>query len=268
MAYVPANRWHAFGVHLLISFLAFICLAAIIYFLWYPDFLFQYDGGLEGIKLIAGVDFLIGPFLTLCVYKLGKSSLRFDLAVIALLQVFCLVGGMWTVWQTRPVAVVYAVGGFRTISYRTFVDYGVLPENVTLLRHSWPVWIAVAPPESEVPEHSDLVARLSFERSVHFKTEYYVPYAAYKDTITKEAISIPKILSTNPELTQTFEQYPADSLVYRLACGAGAGYLVMNHDHEIVGTFINLSRQNPYTVYLDKIKEMSMKLHNVLGQGL
>jgi hypothetical protein len=243
----------------------FTWLAAVIYFLWYPGFLFQYDGGLEGVQLIAGVDLLIGPFLTLCVYKLGKSSLRFDLTVIALLQIGCLTGGMWTVWQTRPVAVVYAAGGFRTISYRTFVDYGVLPESVALLRQRWPVWIAVAPPESEVPEHSDLVARLIFERSAYFKTGYYVPYSTYQEAITKEAISIPGILSTSPELTQTFEQYPVDSLVYRLACGAGSGYVILNHDHDIVGTFIDLSRQSPYKIYLDKVKQMSMKIQHSLG---
>jgi hypothetical protein len=42
-------------------------------YLWYPEFLFKTDGGWNGIRLIAGIDFIIGPTLTLIVYKAGKT---------------------------------------------------------------------------------------------------------------------------------------------------------------------------------------------------
>lgn len=78
----PQNRWQAFAVHIGINAVIFIVLAAIILFIWYPGFLFQTDGGWQGIRLIAGVDFIIGPMLTLIVYKLGKPRLKMDLMLI------------------------------------------------------------------------------------------------------------------------------------------------------------------------------------------
>ena len=48
-----ANRWQAFGIHILISLLIFIVLAAVIYFWWYPGFLFRYDGGVVLLRKAA-----------------------------------------------------------------------------------------------------------------------------------------------------------------------------------------------------------------------
>lgn len=151
MAFSAVNRWQAFGIHLAISLLIFIALAALIY-RWYPGILFQYDGGLEGIQLIAGVDLVIGPLLTLVVFNRAKKSLKADLAIIALLQVVCLIGGMWTVYQTRPVAVVYADGAFRSISLMLLQDAGVNPRSQPLLvDHPWPISVFVVEREQAKP---------------------------------------------------------------------------------------------------------------------
>jgi hypothetical protein len=55
------NRYQAFVIHITISALVFLVLASIIIFTWYPGFLFKTDGGWAGIRLVAGVDFIIGP---------------------------------------------------------------------------------------------------------------------------------------------------------------------------------------------------------------
>lgn len=144
------NRWQAFAVHLVISVIIFIALAYLIY-RWYPGVLFQYDGGLEGIQLIAGVDLVIGPLLTLLVFNRAKKSLKMDLTIIGALQILCLVGGMWTVYQTRPVAVVYADGAFRSFPYQYFQDAKVDIRQQKLLQGEWPVWVYVEGREAAVP---------------------------------------------------------------------------------------------------------------------
>lgn len=78
MQLLVKNRFQAFGIHLLISFILFLFLAAIIKFFWYPGLLFETEGGWEGIKLIAGVDLVIGPLLTLIVYNIKKPELKQD----------------------------------------------------------------------------------------------------------------------------------------------------------------------------------------------
>jgi hypothetical protein len=53
---------------------------------WYPQHYFAAMGGTTLILLLIGVDVVIGPLITLIVFDPKKKSLRFDLAVIAVLQ--------------------------------------------------------------------------------------------------------------------------------------------------------------------------------------
>ena len=110
------NRFGAFAAHLGISLIVFLILGYIILFHWYPDFFFASDGGWQGIRIIAAVDLVLGPMLTLVVYKQGKPSLRFDLTCIGLFQAVCLAAGVWVVYSERPVAMIYADGLFTTQS--------------------------------------------------------------------------------------------------------------------------------------------------------
>ena len=91
------NRWKAFGIHLAISLVVFLALLGIIILLWYPGILFSIDGGWEGLKIVMGVDVVLGPLLTLVVFKVGKPGLKFDLTCIAVAQIACMVTG--TSWM-------------------------------------------------------------------------------------------------------------------------------------------------------------------------
>lgn len=196
------NRWQAFGVHLFISLLLFLILAAIIYFLWYPGFLFQYDGGLEGVKLIAGVDLIIGPVLTLCVYRLGKASLRFDLSAIALLQAACIAGGMWAVWQTRPIAVVYAAGEYATVNAIDFESESIKIADVPILQGRWPLWLAVNLPDKDAKTISMTWGMVG--KRVQMSAENYVPYANYLPHIVADGMPAADIKQLTPEQHATF----------------------------------------------------------------
>ncbi|MCW9032447.1 MAG: hypothetical protein OQK58_13220, partial [Gammaproteobacteria bacterium] len=80
------SRFKAFSIHFAISFVIFLILLYFILVQWYPQPLFSTDGGWRVIRIIVGVDLIIGPFLTLIVFKSGKPGLKFDLAMIALVQ--------------------------------------------------------------------------------------------------------------------------------------------------------------------------------------
>ncbi len=60
----------------------------------------------ELLMLIGGVDLIVGPFLTLVIFKAGKASLRFDLSVIAIVQAAFLAFGLYSLFVTRPVFMV------------------------------------------------------------------------------------------------------------------------------------------------------------------
>jgi hypothetical protein len=109
------NRYQAFAVHMAISLVIFFILLVCITQYWYPGILFDTGNGWKAIGMIVGIDLVLGPLLTLIVFNHNKSSLKFDLAIIALVQTAALVYGTWTIHQTRPVALAFINSSFITI---------------------------------------------------------------------------------------------------------------------------------------------------------
>lgn len=185
----PRNRWQAFGIHLGLSFLLFLVLAAIIKCLWYPGVLFAAEGGWQGMRLIAGVDLVIGPLLTLMVYNLAKPELRRDLTIIGLLQIACVIGGMWVVADSRPIAIAYAGGTFQVINPYRLADHGIDPDTVPLLQGRKPVWLHINLPEDRAERIGLMLASLN-RGGVEMEPERYRPYAEALPWLKKQGLSL------------------------------------------------------------------------------
>jgi hypothetical protein len=102
------TKLKATGVHLFLSLLVFVYLVYQIYFNWYPQPYFSIDGGWQGIRLIAGVDLVLGPLITFLIFDLSKSrrAIVFDLIIIAIIQLSALTYGVYLTYTQRPVAIV------------------------------------------------------------------------------------------------------------------------------------------------------------------
>ena len=93
-------------------------LAGFILFLflfWYRD-LFWATEVTKPLQWLVLVDVIIGPLLTLLVYKKGKKSLKFDLSVIVLVQICAFVYGAHSIYQGKPSLVVFNYDGFELVS--------------------------------------------------------------------------------------------------------------------------------------------------------
>lgn len=109
-ARIKAFAWHL-GCSLLIASAALVLVFAV----WYPAPLHVALGVTSVFLLVLLVDVVIGPFLTLLVYKQGKKTLLFDMAVIIALQLSALLYGLWTVAEGRPVWLVFNVDRFDLV---------------------------------------------------------------------------------------------------------------------------------------------------------
>lgn len=109
------NRYQAFAIHMAISLVIFFILLVCITQFWYPGILFDTGNGWKAIVIIVGIDLILGPLLTLIVFNPLKSSLKFDLTIIALVQSAALIYGTWTIHQTRPIALAFINTSFMTI---------------------------------------------------------------------------------------------------------------------------------------------------------
>jgi hypothetical protein len=169
------NRWKAFGIHLTISVVVFLALLGIIILLWYPGILFSIDGGWEGLKIVMGVDVVLGPLLTLVVFKVGKPGLKFDLTCIAVAQIACMVAGLWIVYQERPIALVFAYDTFYSLGTNEFEIYEKDPALLEEYPGPYPKLLYTELPESEIS--ADIVNMRSqfIGEPLFMQTERYQP---------------------------------------------------------------------------------------------
>lgn len=174
-------------MHLSVSFLIFLALASIIRFVWFPGFLFEVDGGLQGISLIAGVDLVIGPLLTLFVFNIAKKELPRDMLVIGVMQFTCICGGMAVVEHSRPIAVVFLDGKYVTVNRYSFEQSRMDKEGFDSFASGFgPAWVYIKLPE----ENKDIITQAwsFFGRDIATNTELYEPYANAISSLTKYSV--------------------------------------------------------------------------------
>jgi len=130
------EKINAFLIHLGLSLSIFLVLLYFILFEWYPQPLFSTDGGWQGIRLLAFVDIVLGPLLTLIVFKKAKPRLKLDLSIIAAIQLGALISGTLVVYGEHPVAIIFQenrlytvtadevkAGGIALTSLKQYSDY-------------------------------------------------------------------------------------------------------------------------------------------------
>ncbi len=108
----------AAATHLVLSVAVASLVAALVFGLWFPSPLRELVGGTELFWLIASVDVVCGPLLTLVVFNPSKprAELHRDLALVALIQLVALSYGVHTLAHARPVALVHEVDRFRVVT--------------------------------------------------------------------------------------------------------------------------------------------------------
>jgi hypothetical protein len=116
------TRWKAAAVHFLISFAVAMAVLVGILTVWYPQPYFSAMGGKNLLLLLGLVDVVSGPLITLIIFNPKKKGLKFDLAVIALVQLAALAFGLQSLFQARPVYVVLVANEFKVVSANEIDD--------------------------------------------------------------------------------------------------------------------------------------------------
>jgi uncharacterized membrane protein len=116
--FIQSGRLRAFVIHLAGSAGIVGAIAALMLFSWYRQPWFEHDGGWTVFRLILLVDVVLGPLLTLIVYRRGKPELRRDLGIIVAIQLGALAFGVTTMLQHRPVFLVYAENNFFAVTWK------------------------------------------------------------------------------------------------------------------------------------------------------
>ncbi|MHB1950034.1 MAG: hypothetical protein ACYCQK_01015 [Acidiferrobacteraceae bacterium] len=243
------TRLKGFAVHLSISAIIFFVLLGFILLRWYPPPYFAYDGGWRGIRIVFGVDIVLGPLLTLIVFKPGKRGLWLDLTVIALIQLAALTYGVTTVYQQRTGLVVFFRGAFYTVAGSQIPITG--PDGERLARAA-----GSRPPYVEVPLPTTRAKRYALFSSVfHGAPPPYLQGRLYRRFHARDALSaginVRKLVAIHPadapRLAAFLHGRPASDFAFvPLDCRYRRLLLVIRrHDARIIGAL----DINPYPLF-------------------
>lgn len=209
-------RFRATFIHFLLSAGVASIAASIVFFVWYPSPLAKGFGLLEIFLILVSVDAIIGPFLTLLIYKEGKKSLRLDIAVIVALQVAAFVYGAWKIAEGRPSWLVFNLDRFDAVQAMD-IDKRKLNSALPVFRSaSWtgPKFVA-----SRNPVDNAMRTELMFESGqggpdLPQRVDLFVPINEEAEVIRQKAISLDKLGNFNKagEISEVLKKWPeADS---------------------------------------------------------
>ena len=195
------SRWTAFAIHLALSILILSGLLVVIFFIWFPrDLIFA--GGIAGLKILTAVDLILGPLLTLIVYKQGKPELFRDLCIIGMLQVSSLLAGLWLIYQERPLAQVLADDGIHLLTASDFKEFGMSPPSAPKFADKTPKFILL-----DLPQDRDELGTIKFttefvdEKPFVFRDDLYLPMASQeKQTFDSRVTFIQELIDNEAKM--------------------------------------------------------------------
>jgi hypothetical protein len=196
------DRWRAAAIHLGLSALIALTVVGVMLALWYPQPYFDAMGGMGLLKVLVGVDVTIGPLLTLIIFDPRKKSLRFDLAVIALLQLVALVYGVYVMFEARPAYAVFVMDRFEMVAADELdpADLAAGPPEYRAVPLTGPKLVGTKlPDKSNAEEWNKLVFSGVGGKDAQNFPRYYVPYAEAVPAILAKARPLSALLEGHPE---------------------------------------------------------------------
>lgn len=196
-------RIKAFLTHLIISALVAVAAMGLVFGVWYPSPLHSALGVTGIFLLLLVVDVVLGPCLTLLVFKPGKKRLWLDMVVIVLLQLSALVYGLYTVAEARPAWIVFAHDRFDVVRV---VDISEAYQTQGSPEHSsppwWgPKWVGLQGFEGAPEQNLEQLRILLFGYDTSTVPMLYLPLARQAKDISNSALPLEQLTRYNSTAT-------------------------------------------------------------------
>jgi hypothetical protein len=223
------DKFKAFLVHLGISAVIAALAVCVVFFVWYPAPLQTAVGVTKIFLILLAVDITIGPLITFIVYKKDKNSLKFDLAVVAILQLVALCYGMNTVFVGRPAFVVFNVDRFdvsraHEIDPKSAEKADNSGNDSAIISWLKPKWVAAVASKDSKRRQEIMFNSVQGGNDWPQLPELFVPLADVKKQILEQAkplAELRKLHDKEPEIIQELANWK-DNEVKWLALRASA----------------------------------------------
>lgn len=232
-------RIKAFLIHGLISISIALLVVGLIFLVWYPAPLAKASGVTHIFLMMLAIDVIVGPLLTLVVYKQGKKTLLFDLTIIVLLQILALGYGLWTISQGRPAWLVFNADRFDSVRVNEIDNRNISKAKQVYQNPSWfyPQWVAAVAPK-DIEENNTVTFEAIFSGvDIAQRPNLYMPLKDQKLQIKNKAINVKELYKYNDQqaVGVILKQYPlADTYLPMKAVAIDMVVLVNKEKGEVV----------------------------------
>ena len=205
--WLEVSRGRAFATHLGVSASIVGAVCTLIFLIWYPQPYFQAAGAWNVLRVLLGVDLVLGPLLTLIVFKPGKWGLKFDLTVIAVIQLSALIYGTTVIYRERPYFTVFAVDRFHVLALKDVDQSQLAAAGLGSKPFVGPL-LAIARRPEDTAGWQRLLEETLFEGKpdIEQRPEFWSTYTDHTDEVINKARPLGVLKSTSPEAAEDVER--------------------------------------------------------------
>ncbi len=200
------NKIKASLLHLLISIAVVGSFIAFTTLVWYPSPFLEISGLGSIILILVTVDLILGPALTCTLYKPNKKGLKFDLSMIAAVQLAALVYGMHTIYIAHPIYTVYVTDRF-TLMTPSDVDPNAVTHPELKVSGWWkPEMVYAQKPKDPKVTEQILFDVLAGKPDIDARPQYYEPFMPHAQDVLAHSLQ-PNTLQRDTNNKTKLEQF-------------------------------------------------------------
>jgi hypothetical protein len=201
------SKLRVFFLHLGISFAVAVVVLLLVVGIWYPVPYHTLSGGWQLLLLVLGIDVIVGPMITLLVYneRKGRVERISEFMVIGFLQFSALLYGVWSIFEARPVHVVFEYDRFRVIHARDVPNELRLqiPEGIKSFPITGPTWLGLRPLAGQ--EKFDFTMQALDGIAVAAQPQLWIPYEKARTEVLASSKPIEDLIKRFPQSRKAIE---------------------------------------------------------------
>ena len=202
------DKFKAFLIHLIISATIVGIVFVLIFFFWYPRPYFEANGAWTVLRVLVMVDLVLGPLLTLVLFKRGKKGLVLDMCFIAAIQLTALIYGVHVIYGERPYYLAFAVDRFEVIGKVEIDANKIKYPELKIKPNKGPILVyADFPIDKEEREKFLFETVIEGKPDLERRPEYYHPYLLNKDKVLQKAKPLSNLIQEEASKQENVDKF-------------------------------------------------------------
>lgn len=209
--WLAVSRKRAFLTHALCSAGIVSAVCVLVIFVWYPGQYLQIANAWRPLRVLLGVDLVLGPLLTLMLFKPGKKGLLFDLAFILAVQLAALIYGVTIIYNNRPYFDVFAVDRFVVLSKADInaAEWAQASRRIGTKPLIGPVRVVASLPTDPDAPTKNTKESFAGERDIDQRPELWSPYQERIAKVIARIKPVSALRTSNPDTQKRLAALPA-----------------------------------------------------------